>query len=148
MAQKNILAIALVATLALSLITIVAQTQAEAKIIKVKVKAHFAKVCRDIFYLRMADNTRDPVTGEHKGLIWKTPYFTATKSDYSYIVNVDTKKAPSGRIVTYQETHDGLANGQPYNKPVAPPTEELSDQYIHQTLKKGLTVNFNIPALC
>jgi hypothetical protein len=93
-------------------------SHASAKTITVNVKAHFDKPCRDIFYLRMADNARDPVTGEHKGLIFKTPYFTATKTDYSYKIKVDTKKAPSGRIVTYIEVYDGLPNGKTYNKSV------------------------------
>jgi len=149
MAQK-LIALVLMATLTLSLITvIVAQAQTtEAKTYDVKVRYHFDKVCRDIGYLRMADNTKDPTTGEHKGLIWKTPYFTVTKTDYAFTVKVDSKKAPSGRIVTYQETYDGLPNGAYYNKPVKPQTEELGDQYIHQTLKKGLKANFNVPALC
>jgi len=121
---------------------------AYAKKITVNVKAHFDKPCRDIFYLRMADNARDPVTGEHKGLIFKTPYFTATKTDYSYKIKVDTAKAPSGRIVTYIEVYDGLTNGKTYNNSVHPPTQELHDEYKHNTLVKGLRQNFEIPALC
>jgi hypothetical protein len=119
---------------------------AEAKIIDTKINVHFQKICKDVFYLRMADNTRDSVTGEHKGLIWKTPYFTATKTDYHYIVHVDTNKVPSKRIVTYDEVYDGLK--QSYNKSVPPNTEELHDEYKHNTLVKGLILNFVIPKLC
>ena len=121
---------------------------AHAKTVKVKVTLDVAKPCRDIGYIRMADNTRDPVTGEHKGLIWKTPYFTMTKTHYSFDVKVDPKKAPSGRIVTYDEIYDGLPNGKTYNSKTHPPTEELHDLYIHSNLGKGLKVNFKIPALC
>jgi hypothetical protein len=145
--MNKLLIVALVAGMLLGAVT--AASLVEAKTYEVKVRAHYEKKCTpaDIFYLRMADNKPDPKTGEHKLKIWKTPYFTNNK-DKSYTVNVDTKKAPSGRIVTYAENYDGLPDGKSYKSDKAPPTQELWDQYIHQTLKKGLTVDFVIPALC
>jgi hypothetical protein len=130
--MNKLLIVALVAGMLLGAVT--AASLAEAKKYDVRVKVHFEKLCGDKLYLRMADNTRDPVTGQHKGLIWKTKYFVATKTDYNYKVSVDTKKVPSGRIVTYDEI---IRNG-----------EEIHDEYQHKTLKKYLLFNFNIPALC
>ena len=141
--MKQIIFGLLALLLVLSIVSI-----SEAKIYDVRVKAHYEKFCKgDIGYVRMADNAPDPITGEHKIKIWKTPYFTLTKTDYSWIVKVDSKKAPSGRIVTYGETYDGYPDGRIYKSDKVPRTEELWDQYIHQTLKKGLTVNFVIPPL-
>jgi hypothetical protein len=130
--MKQILFGMLALLLALSVVSI---SEAQAKKYTVRVNAHLDKICDgDKLYFRMADNTRDPVTGEHKGLIWKTPYFTEKKTDYNYKISVDTKKVPSGRIVTYDEVERN--------------EKEIHDEYQHKTLKKGLTFNFNIPALC